>query len=74
MNDVIKGAAEVCFAYIGLVKKGASQIAIIECGFREISFGEVNFVQSATGELGLFAFDLIERREIQNAGVEAYFE
>jgi hypothetical protein len=57
-----------------LVKKGTGQIAIIESGLREISFGEVYFVQSASRELRLFAFDLIERRQIQHAGIEAHFE
>ena len=74
MNDVIEGSSEVRFAYIGLVKKGTGQIAIIECRFREISFSKVYFVLSASRKLGLFAFDLIERREIQNASVETHFE
>jgi hypothetical protein len=74
MNDVIEGSSKVRFAYISLVKKNTSQIAIIECGLREISFGKVHFMQRATRELRLFAFDLIERREIQHAGIEAHFE
>jgi hypothetical protein len=60
MNHIIKGATEVRFAYIGLVKKCSSQIAIIENRVREIGFREVDFVQRTARELGLFPLDLVE--------------